>query len=99
MPILAIHVIIYNHPHAKSDANWLLKTQGDYEYESCGPFRYAKPALWSLPESPDTWGCAVDFSWWKDGTSNQIIFGEKRIPCGSVISIFTLLTLNYYETT
>ncbi|MDO5581970.1 MAG: DUF1559 domain-containing protein, partial [Planctomycetia bacterium] len=42
-----------------------------------GPFRIAK---WVEPGKPSTWYPRDDMSWWIDGSSNQIIFGEKYVP-------------------
>ena len=49
----------------------------------CGPFR---AAITSDPDTSDlfhtiaNWKCRDDFSYWADGTSNVIVFGEKHIP-------------------
>jgi len=41
-----------------------------------GPFRVAD---WGNINDPKTWAPRDNFSWWQDGTSNQIIIGEKLI--------------------
>lgn len=46
-----------------------------------GPFR---PALVPVNDDANQWKARDKTSWWKDGTSNQIIFGEKHIPLGMV---------------
>jgi len=47
-----------------------------------GPFRVAESS--SMPDSNDPdyllWQPRDSISWWQDGTSNQILIGEKHIP-------------------
>ncbi|MDR1962937.1 MAG: DUF1559 domain-containing protein [Planctomycetaceae bacterium] len=40
-----------------------------------GPFR---PAVWENNE-PQQWKCRDSLAWWSDGTSNQVLIGEKLI--------------------
>jgi prepilin-type N-terminal cleavage/methylation domain-containing protein/prepilin-type processing-associated H-X9-DG protein len=42
-----------------------------------GPIRVA---LWTEPGQRKSWVPRDSFSWWQDGTSNQIVYGEKHIP-------------------
>lgn len=42
-----------------------------------GPFR---PAVWSASNNPRTWTPRDTFAWMADGTSNQILVGERHIP-------------------
>ena len=42
-----------------------------------GPVRLAKR---TTENNSSTWYPRDDFSWWQDGTSNQIVIGEKFIP-------------------
>lgn len=42
----------------------------------CGPFRTASLQVSS---DPKTWQPRDTMAWWSDGTSNQLIFGEKHI--------------------
>jgi prepilin-type N-terminal cleavage/methylation domain-containing protein len=56
-----------------------------------GPIRIAKFAQGDngAPSDKTTWAPRDDMAWWRDGTTNQIIAGEKHIPrtqferCGS----------------
>ena len=65
--------------NAASDAYFTWKINGTYETgEANGPFRYADGANNSRINA--LWGPPVDMSLWQDGTSNQIIIGEKHIP-------------------
>ena len=45
-----------------------------------GPFRVCKRSQNIFA----SWIPRDNFSWWKDGNSNQLIFGEKHIPTGGV---------------
>ncbi|HBT76439.1 MAG TPA: hypothetical protein DEB39_05835 [Planctomycetaceae bacterium] len=52
-----------------------IATQLPYEL---GPFRVGNQATWSgVDEDLKNWSPRDDMSWWADGTSNQIIAGEK----------------------
>ena len=42
-----------------------------------GPFR---AALYSVPTDASSWGPRDTMAWWSDGTSNQILVGEKHLP-------------------
>ena len=42
-----------------------------------GPFR---PSILMDPTTWASWASRDTFSWWSDGTSNQVIAGEKHIP-------------------
>lgn len=42
-----------------------------------GPFRVA---VWSAPKKPASWVPRDSMAWWQDGSSNQILIGEKHIP-------------------
>jgi prepilin-type processing-associated H-X9-DG protein len=42
-----------------------------------GPFR--RP-VWTVHNDSNSWKCADKVSWWEDGTSNQLIFGEAHKP-------------------
>ncbi|MGL4944571.1 MAG: DUF1559 domain-containing protein [Thermoguttaceae bacterium] len=64
--------------NAGTDAYWLWKLCGSYESEARGPFRFnGNSANYGNAKE---WKPAVDMGWWTDGTSNQIIIGEKHIP-------------------
>lgn len=45
-----------------------------------GPFR---PAV-STAANPESWSPRDTMAWWSDGTSNQVVVGEKNIPLGGV---------------
>ncbi|MDO5552552.1 MAG: DUF1559 domain-containing protein [Planctomycetia bacterium] len=45
-----------------------------------GPFRPAIIEYGGTTYNVKTWECRDSISWWMDGTSNQIIIGEKHIP-------------------
>lgn len=42
-----------------------------------GPFRHASR---TDTNDPKTWISRDDLSWWADGTSNQVVIGEKHVP-------------------
>jgi prepilin-type N-terminal cleavage/methylation domain-containing protein/prepilin-type processing-associated H-X9-DG protein len=42
-----------------------------------GPIRVA---LWTEAGQRASWVPRDSFSWWQDGTSNQIVYGEKHVP-------------------
>ncbi|HBT75501.1 MAG TPA: hypothetical protein DEB39_00935 [Planctomycetaceae bacterium] len=45
-----------------------------------GPFRAG--IIPAIPDGMKNWEPRDTMAWWSDGTSNQIIFGEKHIPMG-----------------
>jgi hypothetical protein len=46
-----------------------------------GPLRSAKlPGHWEDTSSCNEWQSRDSMVWWSDGTSNQIVIGEKHIP-------------------
>ena len=48
-----------------------------------GPFRIANMGTDAAGNmNPAGWSIRDTFSWWKDGTSNQLLVGEKHIPPG-----------------
>ena len=61
--------------------------EGDYR-DMRGAFRLAQPANnvgWISDEkSGREWACRDGMSWWQDGSSNQLLFGEKHIPEGKI---------------
>jgi len=47
--------------------------------------RVASGEAWTLDAANlNAWRPRDTFSWWADGTSNQLVFGEKHIPLGKV---------------
>ncbi|MGL6194587.1 MAG: DUF1559 domain-containing protein [Thermoguttaceae bacterium] len=46
-----------------------------------GPIR---PSVTPDPSKLQNWETRDDFSWWKDGTSNQFVVGEKHIPASLI---------------
>ena len=49
-----------------------------------GPFRLAITRTNATGTSPQllTWTSRDTISWWKDGTSNQLVFAERHVPSG-----------------
>ena len=54
-----------------------------------GPFRVASITnyqsgqnMWTDNARFTTWSSRDDMAWWRDGSTNQIIMGEKHIPQG-----------------
>jgi hypothetical protein len=45
--------------------------------QQCGPFRLA---AFGTAGDPQTWMPRDSIAWWADGTSNQILVGEKHLP-------------------
>ena len=70
---------------SSADYNW---EQGSAQSHQRGPFRL--PALTFYPgydgsslfhhDQVSSWNTKDTMAWWADGTSNQLIFGEKHIP-------------------
>jgi hypothetical protein len=60
-----------------SNGNWYFRL---HDISSViGPFRVA---IWEIPNDYGTWKPRDSFAWWQDGTSNQLIMGEKFLPIG-----------------
>lgn len=59
---------------------WNVSSSNHYEGHG-GPIRVAKHASGT---DPNTWQPRDSFAYWSDGTSNQIVVGEKHIPLGRV---------------
>ena len=60
----------------RQEANQILKST----VPQIGPFRLA---LLGIPNDARTWGPRDSMSWWADGSSNQILVGEKHLPSRS----------------
>ncbi|MDR1269331.1 MAG: DUF1559 domain-containing protein [Planctomycetaceae bacterium] len=56
----------------------VLTTNADHYRKQCGPLRLA------LITNNDYihWQCRDNMTWWSDGSSNQLLLGEKHIPTG-----------------
>ncbi len=59
-----------------SNANWFSHA-GIQPTQCSGPIRFAEQYT---SNKPSTWKPRDTFAYWQDGTSNQIIIGEKNIP-------------------
>ncbi|MGI6402124.1 MAG: DUF1559 domain-containing protein [Thermoguttaceae bacterium] len=70
----------YNSPDC-TNFQWICKTEYATSSQDFSPFRTA--ALLRA-DDPRTWKSRDPMSRWVDGTSNQIIFGEKHIPIGGM---------------
>jgi len=59
------------------DIYFYLTTDPAYVNNQFGPFRQA---LYAIPGDPKSWGPRDTMAWWADGTSNQLLLGEKHLP-------------------
>ena len=57
-------------------AQWLDQAKRNFHHLQVGAFR---AATWATPNDPATWRPQDNISYWEDGSSNQIIIGEKNI--------------------
>jgi len=82
-------VFMYNGDGSNGDHYWpqnhIVNIPSAYVTPHVGPFRVASWATMigsdaSNPDSYKTWSPRDTIAWWRDGTSNQLIIGEKHIP-------------------
>jgi hypothetical protein len=52
---------------------------------SSSPFR---SAITLNTANPSAWQCRDTFAWWQDGTSNQLVIGEKNVAKGGIGNVF-----------
>ncbi|MGL4944605.1 MAG: DUF1559 domain-containing protein [Thermoguttaceae bacterium] len=78
-------VYIRTNGDAANSSAWGWLWQLGYPQEIEGPFRYAGPGSneyddWEKGLTGAEWEPRDTMAWWRDGTSNQLIVGEKHIP-------------------
>ena len=83
-PLADYAVIIRYRYNSEDNLNWQRWSEffasGHNQGRQFGPFRYCKRSGGVIAN----WLPRDNFSWWSDGTSNQLIFGEKHIPMGNL---------------
>ena len=74
--------------HPDGDYAWKYWSEffasGHNQGRQYGPFRYCKRVGTNDASTADKWVPRDNFSWLSDGTSNQLIFGEKHIPAANI---------------
>ena len=71
------------------DINYSVIHRGPFRSPNFGTNPYSVPGFWEWQTDPglaaiNSWKPRDSMSWWRDGTSNQFIAGEKHIPSSLV---------------
>lgn len=79
-----IAVIRYRY-NSEDNLNWQrwseYYTSANRQDRQYGPFRAAKRGSANVIQN---WSPMDTISWWSDGTSNQLLFGEKHVPANNI---------------
>ena len=81
----ADYACVYIRTNSGDSDPWGWFWQLGYPAEIEGPLRYAGPGTneyddWDAGLRGVNWTVRDTFAWWRDGTSNQLVVGEKHIP-------------------
>jgi hypothetical protein len=83
-PVSDYAAVIYFETAVEGEPWWHMGTAEHRVAAAVGQKGPIRQALLMTAGDHNTWRPRDSFSWWRDGTSNQLVLGEKHIPRGLV---------------